>query len=110
LTGPLRRFFAPPPHAPRFADAEVARLYPWYRWRALEATFLGYAMFYLVRNNVAVVATDMQSALHYSKEMIGDIVAVTALAYGFSKFLMGAVSDRSDARKFMATGLLATAA
>jgi OPA family glycerol-3-phosphate transporter-like MFS transporter len=110
VLAPLRRLYAPPPHASRRSDAEVARLYPWYRWRALEATFLGYGMFYLVRNNVAVVTLEMQDALHYSKEMIGDIVAVTALAYGLSKFLMGAVSDRSDARKFMATGLLITAA
>jgi OPA family glycerol-3-phosphate transporter-like MFS transporter len=109
LLARLRRFYAPPPHAPRLADAEVARLYPWFRWRALEATFLGYALFYLVRNNVAVVAADMEKSLHYGKEMIGDIVAVTALAYGLSKFLMGAVSDRSDARKFMASGLLLTA-
>jgi OPA family glycerol-3-phosphate transporter-like MFS transporter len=109
LLAPWRRFYAPPPHAPRRSEAEVARLYPPYRWRALEATFLGYGMFYLVRNNVSVVTLEMQDALYYTKEMIGDIVAMTAMAYGLSKFLMGAVSDRSDARKFMATGLLLTA-
>ncbi len=109
LLAPLRRFYAPPPHAPRLGDAEVARRYPWFRWRALEATFLGYAMFYVVRNNIAVVTIEMQDALHYSKEMIGNIVAMTAMAYGLSKFLMGAVSDRSDARKFMASGLIFTA-
>jgi OPA family glycerol-3-phosphate transporter-like MFS transporter len=87
----------------------VQRLYPWYRWRALEATFLGYAMYYLVRNNISVVALDMQNSLGYDKGMIGRIVLTTALSYGFSKFLMGAVSDRSDPRKFMATGLLLSA-
>jgi OPA family glycerol-3-phosphate transporter-like MFS transporter len=75
----------------------------------MEATFLGYGMFYLVRNNVDVVTPEMQKSLLYTKEMIGDIVAITAIAYGVSKFLMGAVSDRSDARKFMATGLLLSA-
>jgi OPA family glycerol-3-phosphate transporter-like MFS transporter len=80
-----------------------------YRLRALEATFLGYAMYYLVRNNVSVVTLEMQASLGYSKGMIGRIVAVTALSYGLSKFLMGAVSDRSDPRKFMATGLLLSA-
>jgi len=67
-------------------------------------------MFYLVRSNLDVVTVEMQNALHYTKEMIGDIVAMTAIAYGLSKFIMGAVSDRSDARKFMATGLLLSAA
>jgi OPA family glycerol-3-phosphate transporter-like MFS transporter len=88
---------------------DVRRLYPWYRWRALEATFLGYAMYYLVRNNISVVALDMQQSLGYDKGMIGRIVLTTALSYGLSKFLMGAVSDRSDPRRFMATGLLLSA-
>jgi OPA family glycerol-3-phosphate transporter-like MFS transporter len=112
MTNPLRalrRFYAPPPPAPRRGPEEIRRLYPWFRWRALEATFLGYAMYYLVRNNVNVVTLEMQSSLDYSKGMIGRIVAVTALSYGLSKFLMGAVSDRSDPRKFMATGLLLSA-
>src|SRR5687768_17723981 len=102
----LRRFYAPPPPAPRRGPEEISRLYPCFRWRALEATFIGYAMYYLVRNNVNVVTLEMQCSLGYSKGMIGRIVAVTALSYGLSKFLMGAVSDRSDPRKFMATGLL----
>ena len=66
-------------------------------------------MYYLVRNNVSVVTLEMQDSLGYSKAMIGHIVAVTALSYGLSKFLMGSVSDRSDPRKFMATGLLLSA-
>jgi MFS transporter, OPA family, glycerol-3-phosphate transporter len=105
----LRRFYAPPPPALRRPLEEIRRLYPWFRWRALEATFFGYAMYYLVRNNVNVVTLEMQSSLGYSKGMIGRIVAVTALSYGLSKFLMGAVSDRSDPCKFMATGLLLSA-
>ncbi|HEX3600821.1 MAG TPA: MFS transporter, partial [Lacipirellulaceae bacterium] len=38
-----------------------------------------------------------------------NIGAATALTYGLSKFLMGAVSDRSDPRRFMSVGLLLTA-
>jgi OPA family glycerol-3-phosphate transporter-like MFS transporter len=109
---PLSAFqgiFAPPPPAPRLSAAEVDRVYPWYRWRALEATFVGYAAFYLVRNNIAVVTLEMQGSLNYSKSMIGDIMAATALSYGLSKFLMGSVSDRSNARTFMAAGLFLTA-
>lgn len=106
---PIQRVFAPPPPAPRLPEAEVQRVYPLYRWRALEATFLGYAFYYLVRNNVSVVALEMQGSLNYSKSMIGNIMATTALSYGLSKFLMGSVSDRSNARTFMAAGLIFTA-
>ena len=110
LFAPIRRFYAPPPAVPRLPEREIAERYPLYRWSALESTFLGYGLFYVVRNNLALVAKDLEGALGYSKSMIGDILAVTAISYGLSKFLMGAVSDRSDARKFMATGLLLSAA
>jgi OPA family glycerol-3-phosphate transporter-like MFS transporter len=105
----MLQWLAPPPPVAPLPPDEVRRFYPWYRWRALEATFLGYAMYYLVRNNISVVTLEMQDSLGYSKAMLGRIVAVTALSYGLSKFLMGAVSDRSDPRKFMAIGLLLSA-
>lgn len=103
------RWFQAAPHAPRLPEAEVNRLYPKFRWQVLEATFLGYALFYLVRNNLAVVAKDMENALGYNHTQIGTITAATAVTYGLGKFLMGSISDRSDPRKFMAVGLLLTA-
>lgn len=105
----IRRFFASPPPAPRCTTEEVRELYPRLRWQVMESTFFGYAMFYLVRNNLSTVTKELEGALQYDKSMIGDIMAVTAICYGLSKFLMGSVSDRSDARKFMAAGLLITA-
>ncbi len=105
----LRQFFAPAPHIPRLPDDEVRRLYPWYRWRIMESTFLGYASFYLVRNNMSVVTKDISEALSYDKGMMGTLLAATAVSYGVGKFVMGAFSDRSNARVFMACGLLMTA-
>lgn len=109
LTSKVRRFFAPPAPIARLPEEQVQRLYPQYRWRIMESTFLGYATFYLVRNNLSTVAKELEGALHYNKSMLGDILAITAISYGLSKFIMGAVSDRSDPRKFMAFGLLLTA-
>ncbi|HAL45081.1 MAG: MFS transporter [Planctomycetes bacterium GWF2_42_9] len=108
ITG-IRNYFAPAPHLPRLPEEQIKIRYPKFRWSILESTFIGYAMFYLVRNNFNVVAPDMQAALHYDRFMIGNIVGITAITYGIGKFLMGAVSDRSDSRKFMAFGLLLTA-
>jgi len=105
----MRNLFAPAPHIARLPDAEVRRLYPRYRWRIMEATYLGYAAFYLVRNNLGVVTIDMQETLGYQYWQIGNIGAATALCYGLGKFVMGALSDRSNPRVFMACGLLATA-
>ncbi len=105
----VRRWFAPAPHRPRLPDAEVRRRYPRYRWSTLESTFIGYATFYLVRNNLSTVAKEMEGALHYDHSMIGNILALTAISYGFGKFFMGALSDRSNPRVFMPFGLLLTA-
>jgi OPA family glycerol-3-phosphate transporter-like MFS transporter len=105
----VRAWYRPAPHLPRLPAAEVDARYPVYRLRVLEATFLGYAVYYLVRNNLSVVAKDMGDALGHNKEQIGDLLGVMAITYGLGKFVLGAVSDRSDPRKFMATGLLLTA-
>jgi OPA family glycerol-3-phosphate transporter-like MFS transporter len=111
LASVFRNTFAPPPAAPRLTEKQLFdRAYSSYRWRAIESTFLGYALFYLVRgNSVSVVTIEMQKSLGYDTNQIGNIAAVTAFTYGLSKFLMGAVSDRSDPRKFMAIGLAMTA-
>lgn len=105
----IRQFFAAAPHIEQRPPAEVRRLYPRFRWRIMEATFIGYAMFYLVRNNLAVVSKDMREALTYTDGQIGNILAITAITYGLGKFMMGALSDRSNPRVFMACGLLLTA-
>lgn len=107
--GRLRSFFAPAPHRAALPPDEVRRRYPRYRWSTLESTFLGYATFYLVRNNLSTVAKDMEAALHYDHSMIGNILAATAIMYGIGKFLMGALSDRSNPRVFMSVGLVLTA-
>ncbi len=108
ISNPLR-WFKPAPHQPRLPEAEIARLYPQFRWRIFEAAFLAYATFYVVRNNFSPVSKEIGDALGYDKSMIGDILAGTAIAYGIGKFVMGYFADRSDARKYVATGMLLTA-
>jgi MFS transporter, OPA family, glycerol-3-phosphate transporter len=105
----LFQWFKPALPTARRPAAAVARLYPQYRWRIFEAAFMAYAMFYVVRNNFAPVSKEIGAALHYDKAMIGDILAGTAIAYGIGKFVMGYFADRSDARKYVAVGMLLTA-
>src|SRR5512140_3885939 len=106
----LTNWFKPAPPQPRLPEVEIARRYPRLRWQVFEAACLAYATFYVVRNNLAPVAKEMGAALHYDKAMLGDILAGTAIAYGVGKFVMGYFADRSDARKYVATGMLLTAA
>ncbi|TGK32782.1 MFS transporter [Leptospira gomenensis] len=105
----LLRRFLPAPSKPRLPVSQINEQYPRFRWRILEATFLGYAVFYLVRNNFPVVSKEMGEALRYSQEQVTNILAVTAITYGLGKFLMGALSDRSNPKYFMPLGLILTA-
>ena len=78
----LSRLFRPAAHVSMLPVEQVRQLYPKFRWRILESTFIGYATFYFVRNNLPVVSKEMGQALHYSKGQIGDMLAMTAIAYG----------------------------
>lgn len=101
--------FKPAPPIPRLPEDEIQKKYPKFRWQILESTFIGYAVFYFVRNNFPVVSKEVGEALSYSKDQIGDMLAVTAIAYGLGKFIMGSLSDRSNPRIFMPFGLVITA-
>src|SRR5580698_3874780 len=103
------KFLQPAPHIARLPESEVRLLYPAMRWRILESTFIGYATFYLVRNNLPVVSLEIGRSLHYSKGQIGNLLALTAIAYGVGKFVFGTWSDQSNPRYFMPLGLLLTA-
>jgi OPA family glycerol-3-phosphate transporter-like MFS transporter len=106
----IPRFLLPAPHIARVSAEQAKKIYPKLRWHVLESTFIGYAAFYLVRNNLPVVSKEMGQALAYSKDQIGDMLAIMVAVYGLGRFVMGSLSDRSNPRYFMSLGLLATAA
>jgi OPA family glycerol-3-phosphate transporter-like MFS transporter len=106
----IPRFLCPAPHIARVSAEQAQKIYPKLRWQILESTFIGYAAFYLVRNNLPVVSKEMGQALVLSKDQIGDMLALMVAVYGLGRFVMGSLSDRSNPRYFMALGLLATAA
>ena len=108
MSSSFRNWFKPDPPAKTLPKDKIDRAYKINRWRVLESTFLGYAIFYLVRNNLSTVAKDIEGALGYDYNMIGNILALSAIAYGLGKFINGSLSDRSNPRKFMAFGLLLT--
>jgi OPA family glycerol-3-phosphate transporter-like MFS transporter len=70
--------------------------------------FIGYAGYYLVRKNFSLVMPDLIEQ-GYSRGQLGLIVSAVSIAYGVSKFVMGGISDRSNARVFMSLGLLLSA-
>lgn len=111
MSAPTKRrsFLAAPPPRPRLDDAEIARRYPRRRLNVFLGIFVGYAGFYLIRNNVSLVAPLLIEDKGLSTIGIGLIANAVLFAYGLSKFFMATLSDRSNARLFLPIGLALSA-
>jgi MFS transporter, OPA family, glycerol-3-phosphate transporter len=100
--------------APAVERLPADRIDPTYRRLRLEVfagIFIGYAAYYLVRNNLALAIPDiLRDHPERTKAELGSALTGLSIAYGFSKFLMGSVSDRSNPRYFLPLGLLLSAA
>jgi OPA family glycerol-3-phosphate transporter-like MFS transporter len=104
----MSNFFAPPAYKPEQTGGNVAKRYSSLRLQVFLGAFIGYAAFYIVRKNFSM-AIPMLEPFGFSKGELGTVLAMNAVAYALSKFLMGSVSDRSDARKFLPLGLILAA-
>ncbi|MGY8658101.1 MAG: glycerol-3-phosphate transporter [Verrucomicrobiales bacterium] len=101
-------FLKPAAHSQPRADEDVDSSYSRLRLQVFLGIFIGYAGYYLVRKNFTL-AMPFLIEEGYSKTELGFALSGVAIAYGLSKFIMGSVSDRSNARNFMSLGLLASA-
>lgn len=103
------RLFPPPAaHKPLLPPEKVKSIYSKERIKVFIGIFIGYAAYYLVRKNFSIAVPELQK-LGYSKGELGLAASALSIAYGFSKFLMGNVSDRSNARYFLSIGLVLSA-
>ncbi len=103
------KFLAPPAYSEKELPAEkVGSVYKSYRWQVFIGIFIGYAGFYIVRKNFSM-AMPFLDGFGYKESELGIVLAMNAVAYAFSKFLMGSVSDRSNARAFLPLGLILAA-
>ena len=105
----MASFLAPPAHKPVLktgpeADARYRAL----RWQVFLGIFIGYAGFYIVRKNFSM-AIPMLEPLGFGKGELGLVLSMNAIAYGFSKFVMASISDRSNAQRFLPLGLICAA-
>ena len=85
---------------------EHIKLFKTWQTRVLFGIILGYAAFYLLRQNFSVTMLALQQEFAFSKTHLGWILSAHALIYGFGKGIWGAFSDRSNARYFMVLGLV----
>jgi OPA family glycerol-3-phosphate transporter-like MFS transporter len=98
--------FTPAAHQSRLPAEDIDGEYKKLRWQIFLGIFVGYAGYYLVRKNFSLAMPFLIEEQGFSKGELGIALSAVSIAYGLSKFLMGSVSDRSNPRYFMMTGLL----
>ena len=91
----MANFLTPPAYKPERTDANVDADYKRLRWQVFIGIFIGYAGFYLVRKNLSMAVAPL-GELGFNEAELGGAMAMNALAYGISKFVMASVSDRSS--------------
>lgn len=104
----MASFLAPPAARPAQTGPEADVKYKKLRWQVFIGIFIGYAGFYLVRKNFSM-AIPMLAPFGFEKGELGIVLSMNAIAYGFSKFVMASISDRSNAQRFLPLGLVCTA-
>jgi len=102
------KFLKIPPNKELIEKNKIDKTYDRLRWQVFIGIFAGYASYYLIRKNFALAMPDLIKQ-GFTKTELGFALSFLAIAYGLSKFIMGNVSDRSNARYFMPLGLLLSA-
>ena len=97
-------FLAPPAHKPELPANKIDSTYKSLRWQVFLGIFIGYAGYYIVRKNFSMAIPEL-AQFGYEKGELSIVLSMNAIAYALSKFLMGSVSDRSNARVFLPLGL-----
>ena len=102
----MAKFFDPPQAKPLLPKEKIDKVFKSMRFKVFMGSFLGYAAYYLVRKNLSLASADMIAEGLIDKQGVGIAASAVSIAYAFSKFIMGTLSDRSDARKFLTVGLV----
>lgn len=102
------KFLSPPAYKPEQTGAEADARYKRLRWQVFVGIFIGYAGFYIVRKNFSMAMPELGN-FGYETGELSIVLSMNAIAYALSKFLMGSVSDRSNARIFLPLGLILAA-
>ena len=104
----VTQILKPAVHKEKLPPHEIDPTYKKLRTQVFLGIFLGYAGYYLVRKNFSMVMPDLIQQ-GYTKADVGVALSAISISYGISKFIMGTVSDRSNARVFLTLGLVLSA-
>jgi OPA family sugar phosphate sensor protein UhpC-like MFS transporter len=78
------------------------------RWSVFSSITIGYSLFYVCRLSLSVVKSPIINEGVLSESQLGIIGSALFFAYAFGRFTNGFLADRSNTKRFMSTGLLAS--
>ena len=99
-------FLKPKTAAKKVPAEKIMSTYKQLRFRTLLGIILGYACFYIVRNNFALSTPHLKAELEISAASVGLLSSYMLIAYGLSKGYMSSLADKADPKRFMALGLV----
>ena len=104
----MLKLFQPAPVIDPLPKERVDKEYKKLRLQVFLGIFIGYAGYYLVRKTFSIAMPALEQ-MGFDKADLGWALSAVSIAYGISKFVMGTVSDHSNARVFIPLGLIASA-
>lgn len=106
----LLSFFKPAPHRPVTGSREdQASTYRRLRIQAVGAMVVVYGLYYVCRLSINVMKKPLVDSGNLTTEQLGYIGSALFFAYAIGKCTNGFLADRSNIRKFLSFGLLASA-
>lgn len=104
----IKKFYAKSAPEPLRYDAEsetCQRIYRKLRFQSFLAGTIGYSLYYVCRTSLNVVKKPILESGALDAAQLGMIGSALLFAYAIGKFINGFLSDYSNIKRFMATGL-----
>lgn len=104
----IKNFYAKSnPATPRYEaqSEECLRVYRKLRFQSFLAGTIGYSLYYVCRTSLNVVKQPILESGALDAAQLGLIGSALLFAYAIGKFINGFLSDYSNIKRFMATGL-----
>lgn len=92
----------------QYSDS-CTKVFSYWRSRTMYSIIIGYASFYLIRQNFSLAIPSICADLGYTKSDIGAVITIGAILYGVGKCFFGMIGDRRSARHMMVIGLILSA-
>ena len=100
----------PKPSAEKVEEAKQEKLFKAFGFQTFLAGTIGYSLYYVCRTSLNVVKKPILDSGMLDASQLGLIGSVLLFAYAIGKFVNGFLADHCNIKRFMATGLIVSAA